>query len=619
MSNVLEQSVSGLLLVIVLLPLLSATLLMLLPALAIRLPKNMAFAIATGSIGITAVCTAFIHFYLLNSNNFAIHYTLAHWLSVGDFSASFSVYLDSLSLVMISVVTGVGFLIHLYSIGFMNNDSDYQRFFAYLNLFVASMLILVLADNLLLLFLGWEGVGLCSYLLIGFWYQDTNNVKAANKAFIMTRIGDTGFILGLFLLFYELGTLNIQALQSIAVSQWPVGSPMATIACLLLLAGAVGKSGQLPLQSWLPDAMAGPTPVSALIHAATMVTAGVYLIARCHTLFELSPFAMHCVASVGAMTLLIAASAALVQSDIKRILAYSTVSQIGYMFLALGTGAYSAAIFHLMTHAFFKALLFLSAGALIYSLHHEHNIFRMGGLAKKLPIICLCFFIGCAALAALPLTSGFFSKEMILDHLLAKGLYGYWAIALTGAFITAFYSFRLFFVVFFGSTQQQPDKQPALIMTLPLVVLGLLAALGGFRDPHGLMALFHQAESAHAINWGVLLFTIAIPLIAVAFSYLQFKRGIFGKPVNKLLKPLHTFLYSGWAFDWLYNHMFVKPYVVISHILRNDIFNIFSYTVAFSSRVAHVTLNQLHNGQLRWYAASLVLFAVVTFSWVLLS
>ena len=337
------------------------------------------------------------------------------WISVAGFQPHIGFYLDALSLVMILVVTFVGFWIHLYSAEFMMHDEGYSRFFAYMNLFVASMLTLLLADNLLLLYLGWEGVGLCSYLLIGFWYRDPANGLAARKAFIVTRVGDTAMLLGLFLLFTSLGTMQIQDLMHRASEQWAVGSTLAVAAALLLLGGAVGKSAQLPLQVWLPDAMAGPTPTSALIHAATMVTAGVYLIARTHVLFALAPVAQLTVAAVGAATLVLAGCSALTQHDIKRVLAYSTVSQIGYMFLALGVGAWSAAIFHFVTHAFFKALLFLGAGVIIEALHDEHSIFRMGGLRKELPVAFWTFLIGGCSLAGLPfITAGFYSKDLII-------------------------------------------------------------------------------------------------------------------------------------------------------------------------------------------------------------
>ena len=337
------------------------------------------------------------------------------WIDVAGFRPQIAFYLDALSLIMTLVVTFVSFLIHLYSAEFMIESEGYSRFFAYMNLFVASMVTLLLADNLLLLYLGWEGVGLCSYLLIGFWYTDPANGLAARKAFIVTRVGDTAMIIGLFLLFQHLGTLHIQELMRRAAEQWPAGSALPIAAAALLLGGAVGKSAQLPLQTWLPDAMAGPTPTSALIHAATMVTAGVYLIARTHVLFTLAPPVQFAVAVIGAATLVLAGFSALTQWDIKRVLAYSTISQIGYMFLAMGVGAWTAGIFHFMTHAFFKSLLFLAAGVVIDAMHEEHNIFKMGGLRKELPLAFGAFLIAGCSLAGLPLiTAGFYSKGLIV-------------------------------------------------------------------------------------------------------------------------------------------------------------------------------------------------------------
>jgi len=370
-----------------------------------RLPKIGSAVIGVGTVGLSAVLTILIgiNFIMSPPQGHALTQTLWTWMQFDGYAASVSFVLDPLSLIMIFVITFVGFLIHLYSSEFMLDDEGYGRFFAYMNLFVGAMLTLVLADNLLLLYLGWEGVGLCSYLLIGFWYADPANGRAARKAFVVTRIGDTAMALGIFLLFTHFGTLNIQELMRHASRQWPIGSSVAILAAALLLGGAVGKSAQLPLQTWLPDAMAGPTPVSALIHAATMVTAGVYLIARTHVLFELAPVVQAAVAIIGAATLLIAGFSALAQKDIKRVLAYSTISQIGYMFLALGVGAWSAAMFHFMTHAFFKALLFLAAGVVILAQHHEHDMFKMGGLRKKLPITFWTFLIGASSLAALPL------------------------------------------------------------------------------------------------------------------------------------------------------------------------------------------------------------------------
>ena len=382
-----------------------------------RIPENLAAVVGVGSIGLSALTTALIGFQFLSHPPEGGAYTqlLWNWIDVGQFHPDFALRLDGLSLTMMGVITGVGFFIHLFASWYMRGDDGYGRFFSYMNLFVASMLFLVLGDNLLFVYFGWEGVGLCSYLLIGFWYKDPANGSAARKAFIVTRVGDTFMAIGLFLLFQQVHTLNIQEALLAVPSTFYIGDPTITAIGLLLLGGAVGKSAQLPLQTWLPDAMAGPTPVSALIHAATMVTAGVYLIARTHTIFEFAPFAQQMVGLTGAVTLLIAGFTALVQTDIKRILAYSTMSQIGYMFLALGAGAWSAAIFHLMTHAFFKALLFLASGAVILACHHEQDIFKMGGLRKKLPIAFWSFMIGGMALCAVPvITAGFYSKDEIL-------------------------------------------------------------------------------------------------------------------------------------------------------------------------------------------------------------
>ena len=379
-----------------------------------NLPKRAVAIIGAGSIGLSFLVALIIALRFIGSGEEFFVKEAWVWMAVGGFDASFNFYLDGLSLTMMLVITGIGFLIHLYATGYMADDPNYSRFFSYMNLFVAAMLMLVLGDNLVVLYLGWEGVGLCSYLLIGFWYTNPENGYAARKAFVVTRVGDTSMAIGLFLLFASLGTLNIQDMLHAAEMQWAVGSGLAVAVSLLLLGGAVGKSAQLPLQTWLPDAMAGPTPISALIHAATMVTAGVYLIARTHTLFEMAPSVQILVAWIGLITLLMAGFTALTQTDIKRILAYSTVSQIGYMFLGLGAGAWSAAIFHLMTHAFFKALLFLAAGTVILSLHHEQNIFKMGGKRKQLPVSFYSFLIGSLALTAFPLTSGYFSKDEIL-------------------------------------------------------------------------------------------------------------------------------------------------------------------------------------------------------------
>ena len=455
---------------------------LLLALLGRRMSQRMVSIAGVGSIGLSALISLAIVPAFLSSGT-PCRQVLWTWMNVAGFRPEIAFYLDSLSLLMIVVVTFVSFLIHLYSAAFMEEDEGYARFFAYMNLFVASMVVLVLADNLLLLYLGWEGVGLCSYLLIGFWYEDPVNGLAARKAFIVTRAGDTAMIVGLFILFHSLGTLQIQDLMHLASAQWQAGSPYATAAAALLLGGAVGKSAQLPLQTWLPDAMAGPTPTSALIHAATMVTAGVYLIARTHVLFSLAPDVQFAVAVIGAATLVVAGCSALTQSDIKRILAYSTVSQIGYMFLALGVGSWAAAMFHFMTHAFFKALLFLASGIVIEALHHEHDIFRMGGLRKELPIAFWMFLIGGCSLAGLPLvTAGYFSKDFLLwgAWTSPQGNPAFWTLGIVGVLLTGLYTFRLIFVVFFGTNHTPVTHRPHYRIIVPVIVLAALSIVGGW-------------------------------------------------------------------------------------------------------------------------------------------
>ena len=588
-----------------LIPMLSSILLMLGSG---SLPRVIIGLLGVCSVGAAAVLTLLVGLdFLANPQPFQM--TLWTWMQVGNFSPGIAFYFDGLTLVMMSVITGVGFLIHLFSTEFMEEDVSYARYFAYLNMFVAAMLVLVMADNLLLLYLGWEGVGVCSYLLVGFWYQNSANGQAARKAFVVTRIGDTAMALGLLLLFTQLGTLDIQAMMGVANEQWQVGDTLPLIARLLLLGGAVGKSAQLPLHTWLPDAMAGPTPVSALIHAATMVTAGVYLIARTNGLFLLAPTAMMIVALIGLATSLMAAFTALMQSDIKRILAYSTISQIGYMFLALGVGAWTAGIFHLMTHAFFKALLFLGSGAIIHYLHHEHDIFKMGGLRSKMPVTFWSFMIGSAALAALPMTSGFFSKDQILLQAYLQPDAGpwLWLGGLLGALLTAIYSFRLVFVVFFGEAKTQPDGDTGWRMALPLVVLCGLAMVGGyFIIP--VAEVFPVASGEHPANW-VEYVSISVPLMGLLLSYLIFHSGQLNvdKLVNSSLGQwLRRFWHSGWGIDWLYDRIFVRPYYRLSGIMVNEpIDAIYGLIVAINQTFNH-WLAESQTGRMRWYIASMV-------------
>ncbi|OZH90573.1 NADH-quinone oxidoreductase subunit L [Salmonella enterica] len=542
-----------------------------------RWSENLSATIGVGSVGLAALVTAFVGMDFFANGKQAFSQPLWTWMSVGNFNIGFNLVLDGLSLTMLSVVTGVGFLIHMFASWYMRGEEGYSRFFAYTNLFIASMVVLVLSDNLLLMYLGWEGVGLCSYLLIGFYYSDPKNGAAAMKAFVVTRVGDVFLAFALFILYNELGTLNFREMVELAPAHFADGNNMLMWATLMLLGGAVGKSAQLPLQTWLADAMAGPTPVSALIHAATMVTAGVYLIARTHGLFLMTPEILHLVGIIGAITLVMAGFAALVQTDIKRVLAYSTMSQIGYMFLALGVQAWDAAIFHLMTHAFFKALLFLASGSVILACHHEQNIFKMGGLRKSIPLVYACFLVGGAALSALPLvTAGFFSKDEILAGAMANGHINLMVAGLVGAFMTSLYTFRMIFIVFHGKEQIHAHAGKR-VMTLE-ITSGVVAIAG---------------------------------ILIAAWLWLG-KRTLVTSIANSAPgRLLGTWWYNAWGFDWLYDKVFVKPFLGIAWLLKRDPLNALMNIPAILSRFAGKGLVLSENGYLRWYVASMSIGAVV--------
>ncbi|MCL4473307.1 MAG: NADH-quinone oxidoreductase subunit L [Actinobacteria bacterium] len=594
-----------------------------------RLSRTGIAVVGIGSVGLSALVALplGIDFLISPPPGHVYSQTLWTWMQVGGFAPGISFYLDALSLVMIMVITFVSFLIHLYSGGFMIGDEGYRRFFAYMNLFVGSMLLLVLADNLVLLYLGWEGVGLCSYLLIGFWYGDPTNGRAARKAFLVTRVGDTSMAVALFLLFANLGTLQIQELMRQASAQWQTGSGLAVAAAALLLGGALGKSAQLPLQTWLPDAMAGPTPVSALIHAATMVTAGVYLIARTHVLFTLAPGIQHLVAIIGAATLLLAGFSALTQRDIKRVLAYSTISQIGYMFLALGVGAWSAAIFHFMTHAFFKALLFLGAGVVILGLEDEHDMFKMGGLRQQIPLVFWTFLIGSASLAALPLvTAGFYSKDLILwdSWSSSTGSPWLWTAGLVGAFLTSIYTFRMVFLTFFGRGGAHIGRKPGVGMKVPLVVLAFLSLAGGFVEVpdlpffsdflhHALPPLDQVGESG-GFQLGLELIAGAVSLAGIYLAYFLFLRRpqhAESLAATSAGRVLNRWWFSGWGFDWLYEKVFVIPYVWLARTGRRDYFDLVFTGMARLAREMSRLLSKTQSGRVRWYAAGIAAGAVV--------
>ena len=539
------------------------------------------------------------------------------WISAGDFHAELSFLLDPLSSVMVLVVTGVGSLIHVYSVGYMDDDHredrGFQRFFAYLNLFMFSMLMLVLGDNLLVMFVGWEGVGLCSYLLIGFWYLDDANAAAGQKAFVVNRIGDFGFLLGIFLLFWSfagagvptiefremaanVGLLSDRVVELPGVLSFLPGFPswgLLTLACLCLFVGACGKSAQIPLYVWLPDAMAGPTPVSALIHAATMVTAGVYMVCRMSFAYSLAPGAEATVAWTGAITALFAATIGLAQNDIKKVLAYSTVSQLGYMFVAAGVAGYSAAIFHVMTHAFFKALLFLGAGSVILGMHHEQDITRMGGLRTRMPWTWITFLVGVLAISGVPPFSGFFSKdEILLAASQAHDIPGHewiWGLGVLTAGLTAFYMFRLYYLVFTGEcradhhTREQIHESGGWIV-LPLVVLAVLSVVGGLvglPDAYGELAGVPQSNSLHyflqpvapspvhhveaSVEFGLAAVTTGVGLLGIALASLFYVwRRELPAQIAGAIRPLYELVRDKYRIDELYDALFVRPLVAIS-------------------------------------------------------
>ena len=504
--------------------------------------------------------------------------TLFRWIVAGDFETAVTAYVDPLTGLMLLIVTGVGFLIHVYSVGYMHGDSGYARYFAYLNLFVFSMTMLVLAGNFLLLYVFWEAVGLCSYLLIGFWYTRKSAADAGKKAFIVNRVGDLGFGLGVMWLWTVLGTLDYVAVFKAAPT---LSVATATGIALLLFMGACGKSAQLPLHVWLPDAMEGPTPVSALIHAATMVTAGVYMVARSHSLFERSGVALDVVTWIGVATAFYAATVALVQTDIKRVLAYSTVSQLGYMFAAVGLGAYVAGIFHLMTHAFFKALLFLGAGSVIHGLSGEQDIRRMGGLAPRMVITTITMTIGAAGLAGVPGLAGFFSKDEILHAAFTGHREVVWAILLVGAFMTAFYTARLVFLTFFGAPRMSKEvahhvHESPPVMTLPLVALAILTIVAGWAvgvpSEHGtrlarfLVPVFPLHEAPHGGITGYMLFVLSGVVVTAGIVlawYMYMTRPVRADSLGHARTPVRAFLLNAWYIDWLYDRAIVAPLVAL--------------------------------------------------------
>lgn len=552
---------------------------------------NLAGGIASAAVFISFVSAVALVLELaqLPAESRALTATWFEWITVGNFKVNFSFLLDQVSSVMILIITGVGFLIHLFSVSYMHHDAGAAKYFAYLNLFLFNMLLLVLGDNLLVMFVGWEGVGLCSYLLIGFWFTDKEKAAAGMKAFVTNRIGDAAFLLGMFVLFVAFGTLNFSDLIKMAPEVAEIGwlGPV-TLATLFLFIGATGKSAQIPLYVWLPDAMAGPTPVSALIHAATMVTAGVYMIIRLSPLYIMAPNTLMVVAVIGAATVVMAALIGIAQNDIKKVLAYSTVSQLGYMFLACGVGAFGAALFHLMTHAFFKALMFLGSGSVIHAMHEEQDIRKMGGLKKYLPITHATFFVGWLAIIGMPPFAGFFSKDEILWMSFHSPL-GHWGLWLAGAFgalLTAFYMTRLMSLTFWGKSRVPKDIHPhesPPMMTGPLIVLGVLSAVGGFFGvPHvigeqlGHFPNFLEhwiapvvakiPNLAHADptqEWSLMGVSVAIAAISATFAYHFYVRSPdLPKQLAEKFSAVHQALANKFYVDEFYFGFIINPLVV---------------------------------------------------------
>ena len=592
--------------------------------------KKISATQATSYVFASFVLSVIAFWNVQSSGAITAHYF--DFINTSRFKIPFDLKVDALSSLFLLVITGVGSLIHLYSAAYMNDEEapHYARYFAYLNLFVFSMLLLVLGNNFVIMFIGWEGVGLCSYLLIGYWFSNHQFNYAAKKAFVMNRIGDLGFLLAIFWMIAKLGTVNYDAVFTVESLDRLTQTDITAIT-LLLFVGAMGKSAQIPLYTWLPDAMAGPTPVSALIHAATMVTAGIYMITRSNILFSASEFTSHVIAIIGISTALLSATIAIKQNDIKKVLAYSTVSQLGYMFLGLGVGAYSGAVFHVITHAFFKALLFLGAGSVIHAMHHEQDIRKMGGLKSKLPITHLTFLIGCIAIAGVPPFSGFFSKDEILAAAFAKSPI-YWGLGVLGAAMTAFYMFRLYATTFLGQFRGTHDQEHHLhespfAMTLPLILLAVASAIAGALGvpelmgghhwlSHQLIPIIGEAKEvglSHSTEWMLMGISVSIALIALLIAISIYRKKADGEAQTGLGK----FLYHKWYIDELYNKVIVQPLHQMAGFLKeivekqmiDGLVNGAGKLVQYGARKIRYT----QSGQVGYYILFMVLSMVFMF------
>ena len=612
----------------------------------------LAGSIATGAVFVSFACAVvlFVDLVGLPPEQRRLAASFFEWISVDKLKISAGFVVDQISAVMILIITGVGALIHLFSISYMHHDKGVTKYFAYLNFFIFNMLILVLGDSLLTMFVGWEGVGLCSYLLIGFWFNDSAKAAAGMKAFITNRIGDAAFIIGMFILFFTFGTLNMHDLNSLAPAVMETGWMGAvTLGTLMLFIGATGKSAQIPLYVWLPDAMAGPTPVSALIHAATMVTAGVYMIVRLNPLFVVAPNTMMVVAVIGAATAVLAATIGLTQTDIKKVLAYSTVSQLGYMFLAVGVGAFGAGMFHLMTHAFFKALMFLGSGSVIHAMHEEQDIRRMGGLRKYLPITHFTFVLGWLAIIGMPPFAGFFSKDEILwlAYSSPRGHILLWAAGAIGAMLTAFYMTRLMALTFWGESRVDkkihPHESP-LLMTIPLIVLGALSVVGGWVGiPHvigealghvpnllehwfePLIAKLPEAgATVHAASeeWSLMGASVLLAAIsAMGAAYMYLKKEGSAEKAAEAFGPVYKIVHNKYFVDEAYFGVLINPLITASknlwYYVDVNVIDKATYLLTDLVRGSGALVRSLQNGNMQQYAMYVVLGVVVALSYML--
>lgn len=630
------------------------------PALGFGLNLFLGRRLSKGTVGFIACTSIFLSFVLsvlvfwdllqMPPSSRSLEKVIYPWIWSGEFQAVIGFLIDPLSVVMMMVVSGVSFIIHVYSHGYMHDDPGFPRYFTYLNLFVFFMLLLVSANNFLLLFVGWEGVGLCSYFLIGFWYEKKSAADAGKKAFIVNRIGDYGFLLAIFFIFVTFGTINFKEVFTAAPEKFAVGSGLITLITLLLFMGATGKSAQIPLYTWLPDAMEGPTPVSALIHAATMVTAGVYMVARCHLLFLLAPTSIFVVAGIGAATAIFAASIGLAQNDIKRVLAYSTISQLGYMFLACGVGAFTAGIFHLMTHAFFKALLFLGAGSVMHALAGELDMRRMGALKPHMPRTYWTFLIATLAISGIFPFAGFFSKDEILWKALVDGGWGFWLIGAIAAFMTATYMFRAVFLTFHGKSRVAPEvahhvhESPG-IMTWPLIILAILSTIGGFigfpiveggnkfaeflapvfTSPAAWKLLKGAEATHHAVGLEVtmMIVSMAIAGLGILLAYRMYiKEPQLPERMAEQFQVPYKLIANKYWVDEIYNFLFVGPLVRLSvflwRIFDDLVVDGTVNGVAAVVRWGSEIFKHLQTGHVQSYALSILIGAVLIIGYIIL-